>query len=37
MMRAFEEAEANADLIIITGGLGPTKDDLTKPLLAEYF
>lgn len=37
MMRAFKEAEANADLIIITGGLGPTKDDLTKPLLAEYF
>ncbi|WP_296622011.1 competence/damage-inducible protein A [Marivirga sp.] len=37
MMRAFEEAEANADIIIITGGLGPTKDDLTKPLLAEYF
>ncbi|WP_375577970.1 competence/damage-inducible protein A [Marivirga tractuosa] len=37
MMRAFEEAESNADIIIITGGLGPTKDDLTKPLLAEYF
>jgi nicotinamide-nucleotide amidase len=37
MMRAFKEAEANADIIIITGGLGPTKDDLTKPLLAEYF
>ncbi|MGM0580555.1 MAG: competence/damage-inducible protein A [Bacteroidota bacterium] len=37
MMRAFQEAEANADIIIITGGLGPTKDDLTKPLLAEYF
>ncbi|ADR20530.1 CinA-like protein [Marivirga tractuosa] len=37
MMRAFKEAESNADLIIITGGLGPTKDDLTKPLLAEYF
>jgi len=37
MMRAFKEAEDNADLIIITGGLGPTRDDLTKPLLAEYF
>jgi nicotinamide-nucleotide amidase len=37
MIKAFEEAEANADIIIITGGLGPTKDDLTKPLLAEYF
>ncbi|RUA33980.1 MAG: competence/damage-inducible protein A [Bacteroidetes bacterium] len=37
MMRAFKEAESNADIILITGGLGPTKDDLTKPLLAEYF
>jgi nicotinamide-nucleotide amidase len=37
IMKAFAEAEANADIIIITGGLGPTKDDLTKPLLAEYF
>ena len=37
MMSAFREAELNADIILITGGLGPTKDDLTKPLLAEYF
>lgn len=37
MMVAFEEAEKRADIIIITGGLGPTKDDLTKPLLARYF
>lgn len=37
IMKAFKEAEVNADIIIITGGLGPTKDDLTKPLLAEYF
>jgi len=37
MMLAFKEAENNADIIIITGGLGPTRDDLTKPLLAEYF
>jgi len=37
MMLAFKEAENNADIIIITGGLGPTRDDLTKSLLAEYF
>ncbi len=37
MMRTFKEAEERADIIIITGGLGPTNDDLTKPCLAEYF
>jgi len=37
ILRAFEEAEDNADIILITGGLGPTKDDLTKPCLAKYF
>ena len=26
-----------ADIIIMTGGLGPTKDDLTKEIIAEYF
>ncbi|MFC2131036.1 competence/damage-inducible protein A [Bacteroidota bacterium] len=26
-----------SDLIIITGGLGPTHDDITKPVLTEYF
>ena len=30
-------AEKKVDIILITGGLGPTKDDLTKPLLAKYF
>ncbi|RMG81134.1 MAG: competence/damage-inducible protein A [Bacteroidetes bacterium] len=34
---ALFEAEKTADLIIITGGLGPTKDDITKKALAEYF
>ena len=29
--------EGNKELIIITGGLGPTKDDLTKTTLAEFF
>ena len=28
---------AQSDLVVITGGLGPTKDDLTKQTLAEYF
>lgn len=37
MLKAFEEAESRADIILLTGGLGPTNDDLTKPLLAEYF
>lgn len=37
ILTAFGEAEKRADLILITGGLGPTQDDLTKPLLAEYF
>jgi nicotinamide-nucleotide amidase len=37
ILAAFAEAETRADIILITGGLGPTQDDLTKPLLAEYF
>ena len=37
ILTAFAEAEKRADVVIITGGLGPTNDDLTKPLLAEYF
>lgn len=37
ILASFEEAEKRAHLILITGGLGPTQDDLTKPLLAEYF
>ena len=34
-LKAFADAEKRADIILITGGLGPTNDDLTKPLLAE--
>ena len=37
ILNAFEQSEKRADVVIITGGLGPTSDDLTKPLLAEYF
>jgi nicotinamide-nucleotide amidase len=37
ILTAFAEAEKRADIILITGGLGPTSDDLTKPLLAKYF
>ena len=34
---SLEEESAKADVILITGGLGPTADDITKPLLCEYF
>lgn len=37
ILTAFAEAETRADIILITGGLGPTNDDLTKPCLAKYF
>jgi nicotinamide-nucleotide amidase len=35
--KALDEAQLRADIILITGGLGPTKDDLTKKTLCEYF
>ncbi|MFZ9588651.1 MAG: CinA family nicotinamide mononucleotide deamidase-related protein [Chitinophagaceae bacterium] len=34
---ALEEEEEKNDIILITGGLGPTSDDITKPLLCSYF
>ncbi len=34
---ALNEASQRADIIFITGGLGPTKDDITKSTLCEYF
>jgi len=37
ILKAIAEAEKNADIIIITGGLGPTKDDITKHTLVTYF
>jgi len=35
--KALDEESKAADIIIITGGLGPTADDITKPLLCDYF
>lgn len=37
ILTALHEAEGRADIILITGGLGPTSDDLTKPCLARFF
>ncbi|MES2872775.1 MAG: competence/damage-inducible protein A [Bacteroidota bacterium] len=37
ILNALKEASQRADIILITGGLGPTKDDITKKTLAEYF
>ncbi len=34
---ALDEAAKEADVVLITGGLGPTSDDITKQTLAEYF
>ena len=34
---ALNEEQKHAKIILITGGLGPTNDDLTKPILCEYF
>jgi nicotinamide-nucleotide amidase len=37
IIRALNESERLADVVIITGGLGPTKDDITKYTLCKYF
>ncbi len=37
IMKALKEESASSDIILITGGLGPTADDITKPVLCEYF
>ena len=37
ILKAFENASKRADIVFITGGLGPTKDDVTKKTFAEFF
>ena len=37
IVKALDYASSQAEIIIITGGLGPTKDDLTVSVLADYF
>jgi nicotinamide-nucleotide amidase len=37
ILAALDEASRRADIILLTGGLGPTKDDITKKTIAEYF
>ncbi len=37
IFEALNQARDRADLIIMTGGLGPTRDDITKRTLCEYF
>ena len=34
---ALDEESRQTDIILLTGGLGPTSDDITKPLLCKYF
>ena len=37
ILNALREQSKDCEVIIITGGLGPTADDITKPSLCEYF
>src|SRR4051812_28883108 len=37
MWKALEEESLHSKLVLITGGLGPTADDITKPFLCDFF
>jgi nicotinamide-nucleotide amidase len=37
ILKALKDAENRSNLVILTGGLGPTKDDITKHTFCEYF
>src|SRR6478752_9148711 len=37
ILNTLREESAGADIILMTGGLGPTADDITKAVLCEYF
>ena len=37
ILTALDEAFSRADIVLTTGGLGPTKDDITKHVMCEYF
>ncbi len=37
ILSALKEAQSRVDIVIVTGGLGPTKDDITKHTFCEYF
>jgi nicotinamide-nucleotide amidase len=37
ILKALQEESSGAEVVLITGGLGPTADDITKAVLCEYF
>jgi len=37
LLKTLSESAKHSDIIVMTGGLGPTKDDLTKHILCEFF